>query len=1107
VAADNGGPKEAEDVSNELAPLDPEAILGGLKDFQRDTVEYVFRRLYLDEHPTRRFLVADEVGLGKTLVARGLIARAIDHLKDEVDRVDIVYICSNADIARQNINRLNVTGRRDFTLASRITLLPTELHNFRENKLNFISFTPQTSFDLRSNTGRAEERVLLYWLLENAWGFRSRTAPRNVLRVDKGKDRFREMIHTFDPENSIDRSLAERFVKELLRRTDEDKVAERPDLRSRFEALCDRFRRSDSRVSWHDKRERRQVVGELRTILAESCLAALEPDLIILDEFQRFKHLLDDEDPVSRLAHGLFDYADEQSKARVVLLSATPYKMYTLAHESAEDDHYADFLRTLRFLETDLPSAGRVENTLREYRRELFRLENGKDTQHLRELKQGLERDLRRVMVRTERLAASENRDGMLKEVPSSKVELEARDLTAYVSLQRVARALGQGDVLEYWKSAPYLLNFMDSYKLKRAFQDTVEVSGSADRDLAGLLSPGDDLLLPWDDVSRYAEIDPGNARLRGLLADTVGAGAWRLLWVPPSMPYYEPEGAFADPALRKFTKRLIFSSWVVVPKVVATMLSYEAERCMISSFEDEPENTREARRQRRPLLRFAQSEGRLTGMSALGLLYPSTTLARECDPLAAARELSGSNGAPTLDDVLQWARARIEHLLEAVGVEVRSGESGGGDEAWYWAAPILLDLRFDREESLSWLRDPDLAAIWSGEEREASRHEEDNTYWSEHVDEARQLTDGQTRLGRPPADLPEVLALQALAGWGTVALRALWRVTDGEGGSEARGAAARVAWSLRSLFNTPEATALVRERGRRTPYWRSVLEYGAAGGLQAVFDEYAHVLREAEGLLDEPPGEVATEVARAMREALGIRTSSLGVDEVTVEASRQEIQLYRHRMRGHFALRFGEERSDDSAEITRAGQVREAFNSPFRPFVLATTSVGQEGLDFHTYCHAVVHWNLPSNPVDLEQREGRVHRYKGHAVRKNLAQKYGLSAAGEPGGDPWERLFAKGKSDRPAGTSDLVPFWIYPLDGGASIERYVPALPLSRDRTRIETLRRSLAAYRMVFGQARQEDLLSYLLSRLSGEEASGVVKDLRINLEPPRRPQAAGA
>nr|WP_270246095.1 helicase-related protein [Coprococcus sp. AM11-30B] len=42
------------------------------------------------------------------------------------------------------------------------------------------------------------------------------------------------------------------------------------------------------------------------------------------------------------------------------------------------------------------------------------------------------------------------------------------------------------------------------------------------------------------------------------------------------------------------------------------------------------------------------------------------------------------------------------------------------------------------------------------------------------------------------------------------------------------------------------------------------------------------------------------------------------------------------------------------------------------RPFVLATTSIGQEGLDFHNYCCVIMHWNLPSNPIDLEQREGR---------------------------------------------------------------------------------------------------------------------------------------
>src|SRR3546814_9477258 len=42
---------------------------------------------------------------------------------------------------------------------------------------------------------------------------------------------------------------------------------------------------------------------------------------------------------------------------------------------------------------------------------------------------------------------------------------------------------------------------------------------------------------------------------------------------------------------------------------------------------------------------------------------------------------------------------------------------------------------------------------------------------------------------------------------------------------------------------------------------------------------------------------------------------------------------------------------------------------------------------DFHPYCYRVYHWNLPSNPVDLEQREGRVHRYKGHRSEEHTSE------------------------------------------------------------------------------------------------------------------------
>ena len=45
-----------------------DAALAPLKVFQRRTVDYVFDRLYGEDDPVRQFLVADEVGLGKTML-------------------------------------------------------------------------------------------------------------------------------------------------------------------------------------------------------------------------------------------------------------------------------------------------------------------------------------------------------------------------------------------------------------------------------------------------------------------------------------------------------------------------------------------------------------------------------------------------------------------------------------------------------------------------------------------------------------------------------------------------------------------------------------------------------------------------------------------------------------------------------------------------------------------------------------------------------------------------------------------------------------------------------------------------------------------------------
>ncbi len=165
---------------------------------------------------------------------------------------------------------------------------------------------------------------------------------------------------------------------------------------------------------------------------------------------------------------------------------------------------------------------------------------------------------------------------------------------------------------------------------------------------------------------------------------------------------------------------------------------------------------------------------------------------------------------------------------------------------------------------------------------------------------------------------------------------------------------------------------------------------------------------------------------------------------------------------------------------------------------MLTTTSIGQEGLDFHLYSHAVVHWNLPSNPVDFEQREGRVHRYKGHAIRKNVATACGSAALDSPDHDPWAAMFEAAAASSDA-DGEIAPYWVFnPPGSTARIERHVPVLPLSSDASKLEGLLKAVATYRLSFGQPRQEELLKYLERRIPEAELSAIVHRLRVDLTP---------
>ena len=1050
-----------------------EPDLAGLKDFQRKTVEYVFKRLY-GNGSTPRFLVADEVGLGKTLVARGVIAKALEHLQNKVHRIDVIYICSNAAIATQNVNKLKIdvsntqldVGNTDgFLIATRMTYLPKQVRTLQQNRVNFISLTPGTAFDhARSRGGQADERVILYQILydllaQNEQRRRACTGLLNILQAKVGKDIWRARVKKLQAKD-LDAEISKTFRQAVLADTELDTT---------LQEGCERFARyrDYSQIPREDSELRYNLIGRLRSKLADVCLSALEPDLVILDEFQRFKHLLDGDDEASRLATKLFAYPD----VRTLLLSATPYKMFTLDQENDEDDHYPDFISTLNFLFNDPGKVNEVKSLLSEHRTTLHARTKGSACHPGK--KAELEQALLKVMCRTERVATTRDHNSMLCEIEQPAPPTPA-DLQHAATVDAVASCVKAKEPIEYWKSAPYLINFLKHYELRHKLDAQLHAPSDALREI---LASAHGQLLTKEKLTGNQALDPANPRMRVLFEDTIDKGMWQLLWMPPSMPYTKPGGAYRDKD--GLTKALVFSSWNAVPDAIASICSYEAERKMLTGTRV---SHSELYYKIRPLLRFAMAstDHHPTGMPLMAWLLPSPTLATRIDPLALCR------GRGPLD--IQEMKAEVKAICRDLLKNLPDAKAGTqADKRWYWAAPILLD---SHNGLLNWCK---RSSGWGS----ATPDHESGTHFKDHLNLLVCMAEGNIPLGPRPDDLVDVLCDLALAGPGVCALRALRRIGTRLDASDPHllSAAARIASGFRSLFNTPETIAMLRGSGEDS-YWRLTLQYGIDGNLQSILDEYVHVLRESLGLQKHSQKKQVAGIAECIQSVLSLLPAQIHIDEIKASGNGFAVDNFNTRCR--FALRFGNIRDDNNQTLVRADSVRDAFNSPFRPFILASTSIGQEGLDFHTWCHAVVHWNLPSNPVDLEQREGRVHRYKGHAVRKNIAERYGLTAlsVAHPECDPWQTLFQIASQNKSHGHSDLIPYWIFE-EGKACVERRIPLLPYSKEVGKLKRLKQGLALYRMVFGQPRQEDLLSSLSQ--NGNHASADLADWLISLQPP--------
>lgn len=1059
-----------------------------LKPFQRDTVNHVDE---LFRKGSNRVLVSDEVGLGKTLVAKGVVATtAALRIEEDDPFFKVVYVCSNSAIVNQNLSKLSI----DEELVDRVDASQARLsmqHYFayqNERKaveegryIQLIPMTPGTSFNITNGAGVVQERALIYAVLRHHRLF-SDIAP--VL----------EAMFCYQAKRSWG-YWRDYYCSEV---DAEANAGYRDEVCTALDGYADELEQVRSyALSRSDEASDTYFIGKLRSVFARLSIDRLDPDLVIMDEYQRFRSLIDcDEDEELGLISRrfLFNEGRDGDPLRVLLLSATPFKAFTT---QAEDELFFgesssnDFLNVVTFLGGDKGS-DEFHRAWRAYGESLSSFaDDMAPIEAVTKDKEAAERELRELMARTERVGLNEYRD-----IVCDRTELipaDKDDIASHLTARKLFSKMDVGDRLpiDYIESCPFVLSYLKGYKSGDRLLRAVE------REQGKLPFKREDntkaarLWVQRHAVDNYRKLKIPNSRMRKLVEDVFETGsrtadASSLLWVPASRPYYKvTSGPYVG--ITGFSKTLVFSTWTMVPRMMSTLISYEDERRSVwncygsrSNFKyfdpkaDNPEVTDgEADDERKlPSKRLRLAAAARTG--AVLLMYPSAYLA---DIVEWPEFASEASAAQLERDVVE----KVGKRLGALGVGVAQG--GRADADWYLKALLLLERSFgadplelidgiEKAEGLS-AEGVKLASEW---------RKVDATPVSE--------------MGPVPDDLCKVLAKMAIGSPAICAMRTYRKCRTCE---EEQLLGYRFASAFLRRLNTPSATLAVEAGCSKQSFrshWSRVLEYCILGNFQSVLDEYGHQIgfRHSGGFMCSEM--IGGKVGRFGGPSTYTMQSQYDVDTLMNLRSRSVSKDNDRpmKMRTAFAAAFLDDEGGGNND-NRRENLRKAFNSPFRPFVLCSTSVGQEGLDFHSYCRKIVHWNLPSNPVDMEQREGRINRYESMAVRQNVAKTYDVPYA--PDSDIWVSIFAAAEKaaseDTEGALAELVPHWgLSSYDPDLRIERHAYLRALGKSATRYKQLIDVLVRYRAVLGQPRQEELLEKLGRTLDAESIRSLFMDL---------------
>jgi hypothetical protein len=985
--------------------------------FQKATAKAALAAFSKSDGP-RRFLIADEVGLGKTVVAQHIIEKM---LEDRHRPLVVFYVCSSLAVAAQNRRKLlELLPQQERESAvcevDRLTLMPAAPRP-SNRKLHLYTLTPDTSVPMRKGRrrdGRKEERALLQVLIRAIWPCTSHSLTRKYFQ--------RTAKASWDQLITQSKKIVKKSGK--LKKLFERSIRKELGLVGRHGVDSELVRRS--------KDDALDLIAHLRNALAASALEETKPDLIIFDEFQRFRDLLFDKvsPDEARVVDRLRGEGLEEPPA-LLLLSATPFRLYSRSwDESTGSSHLREFFEVVEFLFGGGIRAKnarlRCEELFKGLAREL-RLGTPSSDAAITYRKE-VQNILMAVMSRTER--ASTKIGHHQAETKSHKADLSRRDLVVYRHLSDSLDPRHRSGAVPYWTSIPLPMQAMGPRYVAWKSAKPAPSSGVPALDPA-----------MRDRFARPREWP--HPRMRAMQS-LMPSDRLALPWIAPSLPWWGLKGGWED---RDNTsgKMLVFSRFRAVPPTISAILSYDMEaRLLRSQAADYVQVGKK---------RVLQASGNRFGL--FGLFYPSPWLVINTEPLEAVkREVT-----PSL--IRTRLRRQIEMELQKLGITVSSSTR----KRAIWKLLAQIDQLAGYWE---WVWES-----WWEVEEQTRRSSEADAGLGSIIDRVAAEAEKSLKFVTPH----ELTALAdfALSAPGIVVGRALYRHWPGAMSRGGFTHTIEASWlGLRTYLDNPWFMRSLSVSGRKYPH--AIRLAVVNGNLESLLDEHLWITCKLGNLS-------GVELARQLHTVLSLRTSLFFLHQLS-SRSKQRISL-----RCHAAMPFIEARGESELGIgpeaggrpLRADELRRAFNAPFWPHVLATTSVGQEGLDFHVWCNTIVHWDLCGNPVDLEQREGRIQRYGGLAVRRKIAERLAHRIYAEPqaGRSPWSRLgeYAKELED----DSGLSPWWNVE---GADIERYVFDVPSSEQRKKLAWLHEQRLLYRLALGQPDQEDLLEVLVRKLGIDE-----------------------